>query len=124
MRGQFWESKPNGSKLFYDAEQNIISKSIYEDAWLRDKERALSNNALRMTDLRKGSIELDKWNKMSTKAAKDPFTIRTQLELVQEICIQLGVSHDGIYRVKDHPTRFHGYFTTVVEKNEAGIERK
>ena len=46
MRGQFWESKPNGLKLFHDAEKNIISKSIYEDAWLRDEERALSNNAL------------------------------------------------------------------------------
>ena len=115
-RGQFWESKPNGLKLFYHAEQNIISKSICKDAWLRDEERALSNNALQMTDLRKGSIELDKWNKMSAKAAKDPFTIRTQLELVQEICIQFGVSHDDIYQVKDHPTRFRGYFTTVVKK--------
>ena len=59
---------------------------------------------------------------MSAKAAKDPFTIRTQLELVQEICIQLGVSHDDIYRVKDHPTCFQGYFTTVAKKTKQILE--
>ena len=52
MRGQFWMSKDTGSKFFYDTEGHIIGKYIFEDAWLRDKERTESNSTLQKTNLR------------------------------------------------------------------------
>ena len=115
MRGQFWMSKESGPKLFYDAEGHIIGKYIFEDAWLRDEERADINNALRKSDLRQGVIELDKWNKMNTRFAKAPFSNRTLLEIVEHIYLQLGVTRDKIYRVKEHPTCFLAYFSTVAK---------
>ena len=39
-------SKETGPKLFYYAEGHIIGRYIFENTWLRDKDRADSNNAL------------------------------------------------------------------------------
>ena len=80
---------------------------------MRDENRAESNNALRKTDLRSGAIDLDKWNKTNARFAKAPFSLRTLMEILEFLYLQLCVTRDKIYRVSDHPTAFLGYFSTV-----------
>ena len=81
MRTQLWGSKPNSSKLFLDVEDNHVGKCIFEDAWLRNEDRA-DRNALRETYIRQAAIELDKRRKMSTKWAKAPFPIIALTEIL------------------------------------------
>ena len=117
-------SKESGSKLFYDPEGNIIGKYIFEEAWMRDKNRAENNNALQKIDLRQGAIELNKWNKMNAGFAKAPFSPRTLMEMGEHIYLLLGASRDQIYRVSDHPTGFLGYFLTLAKKLRELLKEK
>ena len=109
-------SKESGPKLSYDAEGHITGKYIFEDAWVRAEDRADSMNALCKTDLWKDAIELDKWNKMNAYFAKAPFSPRTLMEILGYIYLLASVIRDKIYRTKDHPTGFLGYFSTVSNK--------
>ena len=84
MRTQVWGSKPDGPKTFFDVNGIHIGKGIFEDAWLRDEDRA-EHNALRDIDIRQGAIELDKWNKMNARFAKAPFSIKTLTETEKHI---------------------------------------
>ena len=53
---------------------------------------------------------------MNARFAKDPFSNTTLFKIVEHIYLQLGVTRKKIYRVKDHPTCFLGYFSTVAKK--------
>ena len=117
MRTQLWGSKPDGPKLFLDEDGNHIGKGIFEDAWLRDKERA-DQNALRETDVRQAAIELDKWSKMCAKWAKAPFSIITLTDILKHLYLLLGVHRDLMYPVDDHPTGYIGYFSTAAKKSK------
>ena len=62
--------------MFFDVDNFHIGKGLFEQIWMDDERRA-ERGVCCTTDLRTKSIEVDKWNKMDTGAAKYPFTLET-----------------------------------------------
>ena len=61
---------------------------------------------------------------MKTFFSKGPFSDRTLSKIVEHIYLQLGTTCKIIYRIKDHPTFFLGYFSTVAKKLKQLLKEK
>lgn len=119
QRNGLWQSKTNGAKRYLDVDGLFITSELWAEAWLRDEERASGNNQLRMTDLRQGAIELDKWSCMNARFSKAPFSWKTLIEMLYSLYLELGVVRSDLFRVDQNSSGTLGYLSAAAEHLKA-----